>query len=112
VHLAAAQLQSARRLAEQLGLGAELLDAEVARLSTGEKQRLALIRALLLESPVLLLDEPTGALDQASVALVEAAIRDRLTKGVAVVMVTHDDLLGQRLGDQHYRMSQRRLSAA
>jgi len=111
-HFAAAQLEAARSLAQQLGLRGDLLDAEVARLSTGEKQRFALIRALLLESPVLLLDEPTGALDQASVSLVEAVIRDRLAKGVAVIMVTHDDLLGQRLGDQHYRMSQRRLSPA
>ena len=91
----------------------ELLDAERSRrLSTGEKQRLALLRALLLEPPVLLLDEPTGALDQASVSRVEHVVRSRLAEGVAVVMVTHDDALAERLGDQRYRMNARRLTDA
>jgi ABC-type iron transport system FetAB ATPase subunit len=111
-HFPAALRDAARAWAPRLGLGPELLDAEVARLSTGEKQRLALIRALVLEAPVLLLDEPTGALDQVSVGQVEAAIRDRLGHGVAVIMVTHDDALAQRLGDQHHRMNARKLAAA
>jgi putative ABC transport system ATP-binding protein len=109
-HFTKAQMEPARVLARQLGLAPDPADAEVARLSTGEKQRFALIRALLLESPVLLLDEPTGALDQAAVGLVEQAIRGRLAKGVAVVMVTHDEALGERLGDRRYRMNERRLS--
>lgn len=111
-HFPAKQLDKARDLAGQLGLAPELLDASVARLSTGEKQRFALVRALLLEPPVLLLDEPTGALDQASVGQVEQVIRARLADGVAVVMVTHDDALARRLGQQHYRMSERKLSPA
>jgi len=111
-HFTKGQMAPARVLAGQLGLAPELADAEVARLSTGEKQRFALIRALLLESPVLLLDEPTGALDQAAVGLVERAIRRRLAEGAAVVMVTHDEALAQRLADRRYHMSERRLSAA
>ncbi len=111
-HFPANRLDGARDLSGQLGLAPELLAASVARLSTGEKQRFALVRALLLEPPVLLLDEPTGALDQASVGRVEQVIRARLADGVAVVMVTHDDALAQRLGRQHYRMSERKLSAA
>ena len=54
-------------LSARLGLRADRLDAPVAQLSTGEKQRLSLIRALLPNPPVLLLDEPTGPLDEVSV---------------------------------------------
>src|SRR3981081_1400847 len=56
-------------LAARLGLHVDLLDASIARLSTGEKQRLSLVRALLPSPPVLLLDEPTGPLDEESRAL-------------------------------------------
>ena len=111
-HFPSRRKDEAQGLAERLGLASELLDAAVARLSTGEKQRLALLRALLLEPPVLLLDEPTGALDQASVSRVEHVVRSRLAEGVAVVMVTHDDALAERLGDQRYRMNTRRLTDA
>ncbi len=48
---------------ERFELGGELLDAQVSKLSGGEKQRVALISAMLLERPILLLDEATSALD-------------------------------------------------
>ena len=70
-HFPGPAASAARALAPLLGLGADLLEGSVARLSTGERQRLALIRALALASPVLLLDEPTGALDERAAALVE-----------------------------------------
>jgi ABC-type iron transport system FetAB ATPase subunit len=54
----------ARAMAPRLALDPALLDGQVVRLSTGERQRAALIRALALQSPVLLLDEATGALDE------------------------------------------------
>ena len=56
-------------MAPRLALAPALLTAQVVQLSTGERQRMALIRALALASPVLLLDEPTGALDQDSTQL-------------------------------------------
>lgn len=111
-HLPAKRKEEARDLAAELGLAPDLLDAAIARLSTGEKQRFALLRALLLGPPVLLLDEPTGALDQVSVGRVEQVMRARLAEGVALVMVTHDDALALRLGDQHYRMNERKLAPA
>jgi ABC-type iron transport system FetAB ATPase subunit len=43
---------------------------------TGEKQRLGLVRALLLHSRVLLLDEPTSALDETSAASVEDIVAE------------------------------------
>jgi putative ABC transport system ATP-binding protein len=104
-HFAASRRNEAAALAARLGLRADLLDAPVAQLSTGEKQRFSLIRALLPSPPVLLLDEPTGPLDEESVALVEALLRERLAAGTSIVLVTHDPNQAQRLGDQHYRIA-------
>jgi putative ABC transport system ATP-binding protein len=91
-------------LAARLGLHVDLLDASIARLSTGEKQRLSLVRALLPSPPVLLLDEPTGPLDEESVAQVEALLQERMATGTSVLLVTHDPNQAERLGSQRYRM--------
>jgi len=91
-------------LAARLGLRVDLLDASIARLSTGEKQRLSLVRALLPSPPVLLLDEPTGPLDEESVAQVEALLQERMATGTSVLLVTHDPNQAERLGSQRYRM--------
>ena len=91
-------------LAARLGLRPDLLDAPVAQLSTGEKQRFSLVRALLPSPPVLLLDEPTGPLDEESVARVEALLRERKATGTSILLVTHDPNQAERLGDQRYRM--------
>jgi ABC-type iron transport system FetAB ATPase subunit len=102
----------ARALMPRLGLQAALFDSLVVRLSTGERQRLALIRALVLDPPVLLLDEPTGALDQDSTAQVETLLRERLEAGTAILLVTHSPEQAGRLGHQQFRMHERRLVAA
>jgi ABC-type iron transport system FetAB ATPase subunit len=85
------------RLLQSLDLDASLLDRPVAMLSTGERQRLALVRALLDEPKVLLLDEPTGALDPQSTALTEELIRFQLLSGHSVLLVSHDKAQVERL---------------
>ena len=62
-------------------------DADVTKLSGGEKRRVALCRLLLQKPDMLLLDEPTNHLDAESVAWLEKHLQDY--KGT-VVMVTHD----------------------
>ena len=103
---------AARPLLATLGLPADCLDWPVARLSTGERQRLGLIRVLLLEPRVYLLDEPTGALDEAAADAVERMIRARLAAGAAAIWVTHDDTQAARLADRQLAIEAGRLREA
>jgi putative ABC transport system ATP-binding protein len=111
-HFHGGAMEFARTMAPRLGLAPGLLDGPVVRLSTGERQRLALIRALALASPVLLLDEATGALDEESTQRVEAVLRDRLAAGVTIAIVTHSPAQATRLGHRHLRMTDRQLVPA
>jgi phosphate-transporting ATPase len=80
-----------------LGFPEEAKSWPIARLSTGERLRLALVRALIIRPKVLLLDEPTAALDAASVAAVESLIATRIRAGLAVLWVTHDAEQARRI---------------
>lgn len=111
-HFAPAQREPARRLASDFGLVDGQFDGAVARLSTGEKQRLAVIRALVLDAPALLLDEPTSALDLDAAGLVEAALKAQLQKGCVIVMVSHDAGQAERLQAEAYHMVDRKLTRA
>ena len=111
-HFQGATLAFARTMAPRLGLAATHLDGPVMRLSTGERQRLALIRALAVGSPMLLLDEPTGALDEQSTQLVEAVLREVIANGTTIAMVTHSPEQAVRLGHRHLRMAARHLVPA
>ena len=81
-----------------LGFPEEARSWPIARLSTGERLRLALVRALIIRPRVLLLDEPTAALDSASVAAVESLIATRIRAGLGVLWVTHDTDQASRIG--------------
>ncbi len=111
-HFPDGALALARELAPRLALAPGLLDGPVVQLSTGERQRVALMRALALAPPVLLLDEPTGALDEDNTRLVEEVLRERLAMGVTIVMVTHSPAQAARLAHRHLRMEKRRLVPA
>jgi putative ABC transport system ATP-binding protein len=80
-----------------LGFPEETKAWPITRLSTGERLRLAIIRALMVRPKVLLLDEPTAALDSTSVAAVESLIGTRIRAGLAVLWVTHDVEQAKRL---------------
>jgi ATP-binding cassette, subfamily C, bacterial CydCD len=58
-------------------------------LSSGERRRLAVARAILRNPAVLLLDEPTAGLDAHSEGLVLRAVRDAAARGAAVLLVAH-----------------------
>jgi ABC-type iron transport system FetAB ATPase subunit len=92
-----------------LGLSATLLDTEIERLSTGERQRLALVRSLARKPRVLLLDEPTAALDPASVERAEALLTGCLAQGMALLIVTHSADQAQRLAQRIFHLEHGRL---
>ncbi len=96
--------------AARLGLAADIWDRAVAQCSTGERARLALLRALAADPAILLLDEPTGALDQAATLAVEALLTERMIAGLGVVLVTHDTAQAERLGTVRRQMAAGRLT--
>ena len=81
----------------KLGFPDEMGSWPIARLSTGERLRLALVRALMMRPTVLLLDEPTAALDAASEAAVESLVSSRIEAGLGVLWVTHDEGQAKRI---------------
>ena len=83
---------SADMLCEMLarvGMDKEVLYSPVSALSGGMKRRVAILRALLCDSPLVLLDEPTSGLDEENKKAVIAYIRDK-TQNKTVLWVTHD----------------------
>lgn len=96
---------------EKLNLPDDCFDWEVSRCSTGEKQRLALLRLLAQKPKVLLLDEPTASLDPSSVLAVEALIKDYAKKfNVPVIWVSHDPEQIKRIADLFYKIESNQIN--
>ncbi len=89
----------------RLKLEPVLLTRPIAQLSTGERQRLALLRLLENGPKVLLLDEPTGSLDADSAARVEAEVKRYLKDNdAAALWVSHDEAQVKRLASRRFSM--------
>jgi putative ABC transport system ATP-binding protein len=104
----------ARALLERLGLGGDdRLEQAAPTLSVGERQRVALVRALVIEPDVLLLDEPTSALDAGSIAEVEAVLGEWLGErdGRAALVVTHHEEQARRLCHRQIDLARYRVEA-
>lgn len=86
--------ERAKRLLGRVGLG-DRLTHRPPELSGGQKQRVAIARALINEPAVLLADEPTGNLDTDTGRQVLGEFERIRKEGVAVVAVTHDELVSE-----------------
>jgi heme exporter protein A len=79
------------QLLDTLGLGG-LAKSQIGVLSAGQKQRLALVPVMLSGANLWLLDEPFTSLDKTSAAQVKLLLSGFLAQGIAMMIVSHDDL--------------------
>lgn len=96
----------------EIGLPEAIAQADIARLSTGERQRLALLRSLARKPVVLLLDEPTASLDHATTLQVERLLQRELAAGLTVLVVTHSREQAGRIAQRCFEMTGASLHAA
>ncbi len=95
----------APEILDALGFDNQVMSWSITRLSSGEKQRLAILRLLQNQPKVLLLDEPTANLDPESSQRVENLFLNYQRKhGTAILWVTHNFEQGRRLGGRHYQI--------
>ena len=80
-----------KALLDRLGFNEDTLRWIISRMSSGEKQRLALLRLLANKPSVLLLDEPTANLDKTNTLLFESIVQDYLKQhNACAIWVSHD----------------------
>ena len=99
-----------RELLEWVGLG-DKLDALPPTLSGGEKQRLAIARAVIRRPRLLLADEPTGNVDRANGQRLLRLFEALNELGATVVIATHDERLVKDYGHRCLRLEDGRLAA-
>lgn len=80
----------ARAALHKLGIHIDDVDLTVAKLSGGERQSIAIARAVHFQSKLLILDEPTAALSLKETSKVLSYVRAAAERGVAVILITHN----------------------
>ena len=91
--------ERARKLLKQVGLG-DRMDHYPGKLSGGEKQRVAVARAIAVDPVIMLADEPTGNLDQATGREILDMLFDlNKEKHQTILLVTHDLSIASRIGN-------------
>lgn len=104
--MSAADAESqARDLLDQVGLLSKA-DAFPSQLSGGQKQRVAIARCLSMNPKVILFDEPTSALDPTMVSEVLRVIRDIASRGITMLIVTHEMQFARKVSTRVFYMDQ------
>lgn len=91
--------QRAAEMVHRVGLG-DILTRPALALSGGERQKLALARALVRDPDVLFLDEPCASLDGRAMREIEEILRTTVARGTRVIMSTHDMGQARRLATE------------
>ena len=91
--------KKAAKLLESINYRKELYSQVVSNLSGGEKQRVAILRALINNPKVILADEPTGALDSRNSELIMNILKE-ISKTKLVIVVTHNIELIKKYADK------------
>lgn len=91
--------QKADEWAAKVGLG-DKLDQQATKLSSGEKQKLAIARSLVLEPALLFLDEPCASLDGRATREIEGILNAATQAGTRLIMSTHDMGQARRLATE------------
>ncbi|MDH5188423.1 MAG: ABC transporter ATP-binding protein [Rhodospirillaceae bacterium] len=117
-HFVGADKNTTKQILHALGLESTALDWDVAHISTGEKQRLGLARALVnamidaTAPEVLLLDEPTSGLDEQNRDMAEKLILKQAQNGATILMVTHDRAQAVRMGAKILNINSGKISTS
>lgn len=95
-----AMRREAREHLEQLGIKLPSVNIEVAKLSGGQRQAVAIARAVSSDAKILLLDEPLAAMGAREGAQILDLIRSLKDKGVSVIMIGHNYAQVLEVGDR------------
>lgn len=90
--------QKAYELLKQLGLY-EKKNCMPCELSIGQKQRVAIIRALMTDSDILVMDEPTASLDPRSIHDLVGVVNSLKERKITIIIVTHDLAFAKKVAD-------------
>ena len=102
--------REAIKLCESINFNKGLLHQKCKDLSGGEKERVAVLRAIINDPPILLADEPTGALDSRNALLIMEMLKE-ISKERLVIMVSHNVDLVKRYADRIYTIKDGELSS-